>query len=81
MSVEIGWTPYDVPTSPEDIFTGEDSLATILRGKIFPKDKVYAKILPNKNYKIQLHDQLKIGDLVFELNRFNTGAGEDPGFR
>ena len=46
-----------------------------------PKDKVYAKILPNKNYKIQLHDQLKIGDLVFELNRFNTGEGEDIGFR
>lgn len=56
-------------------------MATVLRGKIIPKDKVYAKILPHKNYKINLHDQVKIGDLVFELNRFNTGVGEDIGFR
>ena len=74
MSIEIGWVPYQVPTSPEDIFTGEDPLATILRGKIIPQEKVYSKILPHKNYKISLHDQVKIGDLVFELNRFNLGV-------
>ena len=79
MSIEVGWVPYEIPTSPEDIFTGEDSLATILRGRLIPKEKVYSKITPHKNYKVSLNDQIKIGDLVFQLNRFNTGIGEDIG--
>lgn len=52
-----------------------------MRGRLIPREKVFAKILPDKNYPLQLHDQIKIGGLSFELMRFNVGVGEDIGLR
>lgn len=56
-------------------------MAKIIKGKIFPIQRVFSRIISDKNYQLDLHDQLKIGDLVFELDRFNLGAGESIGFR
>lgn len=42
---------------------------------------MFTKIQPEKNHQLFLHDQIKIGDLLFELTRFNYGAGENIGFR
>lgn len=30
---------------------------------------------------MSLHSQIKIGDLAFEMTRFNSGSGVDIGFR
>ena len=32
-------------------------------------------------FPLSLHSQLKIGNLSFELTRFNSGCGIDIGFR
>lgn len=42
---------------------------------------VFSKIEPEKIYPLSLHSQLKIGNLLFELKRFNSGTGLDVGFR
>lgn len=42
---------------------------------------VFAKIEPEKVYPLSLHSQLKMGNLLFELKRFNSGVGLDMGFR
>jgi hypothetical protein len=42
---------------------------------------VFSKIQADKIYPLSLHNQLKIGNLLFELKRFNSGAGEDVGSR
>lgn len=30
---------------------------------------------------LALHSQIRLGNLVFEMTRFNAGVGEDVGFR
>ena len=42
---------------------------------LVPKTRVFSKIEADKNYQLNLHDQVRIGDLTFELNRFNVGSG------
>jgi hypothetical protein len=56
-------------------------MAEINKGRLVPKDKVFAKIAANKQHALSLHSQLKLGNLMFELNRFNTGSVTDTGNR
>ena len=42
---------------------------------------VFSKIEASKTYPLSLHSQLKIGNLLFELRRFNSGTGLDIGYR
>lgn len=42
---------------------------------------VFSKIESEKVYPLSLHSQLKIGNLLFELKRFNSGVGLDIGSR
>lgn len=51
------------------------------RGKLIPNEKVFSKIKPDTFFPLSLHNQLKIGNLMFELNRFNSGSINDIGFR
>ena len=42
---------------------------------------VFSKIEAEKVHPLSLHSQLKIGNLLFELRRYNSGTGLDPGYR
>ena len=68
----------DAEQNPPQQYSHE---AEVIRGRLVPREKIFAKILPEKNYQLQLHDQIKIGDLSFELTRFNVGMGENIGHR
>lgn len=46
-----------------------------------PIEKVFSKIAEGKFVPLSLHSQIKLGNLSFEMTRFNTGVGEDIGFR
>lgn len=63
------------------MFAPKNSLAEVSKGKLIPFDKVFARISSNKAFALSLHSQLKLGNLMFELNRFNTGKILDNGSR
>lgn len=46
-----------------------------------PKGKIFSKIKEGKYEPLELHSQIKLGNLIFEMTRFNAGYGEDIGFR
>ena len=43
-SMEIGWDTHYIASDPEFIFTHKDYLATVEKGRLIPKDRVFTKI-------------------------------------
>lgn len=79
--MEIGWETFAIASEPELIFTGKSPLAQVEKGRLVPYEKVFTKIKEDKEFPLSLHSQIKIGDLSFEMTRFNSGSGLDIGFR
>jgi hypothetical protein len=63
------------------VFSGKDPIGQISKGRLIPQGKIFSKIQPGKALPLSLHSQIKIGNLSFEMTRFNSGVGEDIGFR
>lgn len=42
---------------------------------------MFTKIKEGEDFPLSLHSQIKIGDLSFEMTRFNSGSGIDVGYR
>jgi len=42
---------------------------------------VFSKIKNGKAVPLNLHSQIKIGNLSFEMTRYNSGQIDDMGFR
>ena len=80
-SVEIGWDPYLFSSDPDLIFSCKHPIAQVVRERLIPHEMVFSKIEASKIYPLSLHSQLKIGNLLFELRRFNSGTGLDIGYR
>lgn len=51
------------------------------KGRLIPQEKIFSKIPSKKYIPLTLHSQIKMGNLSFEMTRFNAGVGEDVGFR
>lgn len=80
-SVEIGWETFSISNDPEFVFKSKDAVAEVSKGKLVPKGKIFSKIKEGKYVPLSLHSQIRLGNLVFEMTRFNAGVGEDIGFR
>lgn len=80
-SMEIGWETHYIAADPELIFTGKNPIAEVVKGRLVPHEKVFTKIKEGKEFPLSLHSQIKLGDLAFEMTRFNSGSGIDVGFR
>lgn len=67
----------------------ESSIAFVRKGRMFPplkklgnsQNTIFTELPHDKYHRLGLHDQIKIGNLLFELTRFNYGADENIGFR
>ena len=81
LSIEIGWETYYVASDPDLIFTGKNHIAEISKDRLVPKERVFTKIKESQEFPLSLHSQIKIGDLAFEMTRFNSGSGIDVGYR
>lgn len=81
----MGWRTKRIYSVLTDTLLNDENnnnyVAEIVKGQLIPKTRVFSRIEPEKNYQLNLHDQIKIGELIFELNRFNAGAGESLGGR
>jgi hypothetical protein len=80
-SIEIGWETYYISNNPELILTGKNPVGQVSKGKLIPQGKVFSKIKEGKPVPLGLHSQIKIGNLSFEMTRYNAGQIEDIGFR
>ena len=67
-SEEVGWVTKRVYPGLSNTLLNDESngdyAAEIVKGYLIPKNRVFSKIEPDKNYQMNLHDQIKIGDLV-----------------
>jgi hypothetical protein len=81
LSIEIGWETYYVSNNPDLILTGKNPIGQISKGKLIPQGQVFSKIKDGKAVPLSLHSQIKMGNLAFEMTRYNTGLIEDIGFR
>lgn len=79
--MEIGWETFHIAKDPEFVFKSKDSVGEVTRGKLFPRGKIFSKIPEGKFMPLSLHSQIRLGNLIFEMTRFNAGVGEDIGFR
>ena len=70
-----------ISSDPEFVFAGKNHIAEVNKGRLIPQGKVFSKIKAGNPFPLSLHSQLKIGNLSFELTRFNSGFGTDIGFR
>lgn len=68
-------------SDPDFLFHSKNVVGEINKGRIIPLEKVFSRIPEGKFTPLSLHSQIKLGDLSFEMTRFNTGVGEDIGFR
>lgn len=63
------------------MFVGKNPIAYVKNYRLVPQTMVFSKLPAKVAYPLALHSQVKIGDLSFEMTRFNSGWGEDIGFR
>jgi hypothetical protein len=61
--------------------TGKNPVGQVSKVKLIPQGKVFSKIKEGKPVPLGLHSQIKIGNLSFEMTRYNAGQIEDIGFR
>ena len=81
LSLEIGWESFHISSDPDLIFNGKNPIAEVRKGRLLPETKIFSRIPANKYVPLSLHSQIRIGNLSFEMTRFNAGSGEDVGFR
>ena len=81
LEIEIGWEQFDISGDPDQVFVGKNPIAYVKNYRIVPQTMVFSKLPGKVAYPLALHSQVKIGDLSFEMTRFNSGWGQDIGFR
>lgn len=75
LEIEIGWEQFNISADPEQVFIGKNPIAYVKNYKLVPQTMVFSKLPAKVSYPLALHSQIKLGELSFELTRFNSGWG------